>query len=138
MGKLNWVRLLLGGLLAGVVINIFEFVTNDVFLGKHWAAAMRALGRHLPPHAMPLFIIWGFVLGIAAIWLYAVARPRFGPGPKTTIFTSLGCWVLAYVLGSLSAGAMGLVPYRLLVIGTIVGLVEILLASLAGAWVYKE
>ncbi|MGA2483949.1 MAG: hypothetical protein ABSF92_12620 [Candidatus Acidiferrales bacterium] len=138
MGKLNWVRLLLGGLLAGVVINIFEFVTNDVFLGKHWDAAMRALGRHLPPHAMPLFIIWGFVLGIAAIWLYAVARPRFGPGPKTAIFTGLGCWVLAYVLGSLSAGAMGLVPYRLLVIGTIVGLVEILLASLAGAWVYKE
>ena len=28
MGKINWVRVLLGGLLAGFIINIFEYVTN--------------------------------------------------------------------------------------------------------------
>jgi hypothetical protein len=33
MGKINWARVLLGGLLAGFVINIFEYVTNGVVLG---------------------------------------------------------------------------------------------------------
>ena len=32
MGKINWARVLLGGLIAGLVINIFEYVTNGVVL----------------------------------------------------------------------------------------------------------
>jgi hypothetical protein len=138
MSKINWVRVLLGGLLAGVIINIFEYVTNDVLLAHQWGAVMKALGRELPPHAIALFILWGFLMGIGAIWLYAVARPRFGPGAKTAVWSGLGCWFLAYALGSLSAGAMGLFPCQLLAISTVVGLVEIIVASLAGAWVYKE
>ena len=30
MGKINWARVLLGGLVAGFIINIFEYVTNGV------------------------------------------------------------------------------------------------------------
>jgi len=33
---------------------------------------------------------------------------------------------------------LGLFPKRLLVVGGIVGLVEIIVASLVGAWLYKE
>jgi hypothetical protein len=47
MGKINWERVLLGGLLAGFIINIFEYVTNGVVLAANWDAAMKALGRHL-------------------------------------------------------------------------------------------
>ncbi len=87
MAKINWGRVFLGGLLAGLVINIFEYVTNGVVLAADWDAAMRALGRHLPMSAIAVFVVGGFISGIAAIWLYAAARPRFGAGPKTAVLT---------------------------------------------------
>ncbi len=37
MGKINWGRVFLGGLLAGVVVNVFEFVTNGLVLASNWA-----------------------------------------------------------------------------------------------------
>jgi hypothetical protein len=62
----------------------------------------------------------------------------FGPGPKTAAITGFGYWVFGYALPNFGYSAMGLFPTRLLVIGTIVGLVELLAASLCGAWLYKE
>ena len=94
MGKINWVRVLLGGLLAGLVINIFEYVTNGILLAANWDAAMKALGRQLSMSAIAVFIVGGFIGGIAAIWLYAAARPRFGPGPKTAVLTGFAYWVV--------------------------------------------
>jgi hypothetical protein len=138
MGRINWGRVFLGGLLAGVVINIFEYVTNGVVLAAEWEAAMKALGRQMSNSAIAVFVAWGFLVGIAAIWLYAAARPRFGPGPKTAAWTGFGCWVLGYALPNFSMAPLGLFPSRLLVIGTIVGLVEITVASVIGAWIYKE
>ncbi len=40
MGKINWGRVLLGGLLAGIVVNVFEYVTNGVVLASDWNAVM--------------------------------------------------------------------------------------------------
>jgi len=138
MGKINWVRVLLGGLLAGFIINIFEYVTNGVVLAADWDAAMKALGRHLSMSAVAVFIVGGFIGGIAAIWLYAAARPRFGAGPKTAALTGFAYWVVGYALPTLGQMPLGLFPKRLLVVGGIVGLVEIIVASLVGAWLYKE
>lgn len=138
MGKINWTRVLLGGLLAGVIINAFEFFTNGVVLARDWEATMKALGRTMTPGALVVFVIWGFLAGISAIWLYAAARPRFGPGAKTAALTGFAFWVFAYALPTLGNWALGLFPKRLLVIGVLVGLVEVILASVAGAWLYKE
>ena len=92
----------------------------------------------MPPSAVPIFIVNGFLTGIAAIWLYAAARPRFGPGAKTAALTGLGFWVMGYALPAIGWAAMHLFPHRLVGIGTAVGLVEIIVASIAGAALYKE
>ena len=138
MGKINWGRVFLGGLLAGVVVNVFESVTNGVVLAGQWDAAQRALGHPMPPSAVPIFIVWGFLVGIAAIWLYAALRPRFGPGPKTAVLSGLGFWIIGYAFPNLSLAALQQYPLRLLVITTLVGLVEIVAGSLVGGWLYKE
>jgi hypothetical protein len=135
MGKINWARVLLGGLVAGFVINIFEYVTNGMLLAADWDAAMKALGRHLSMSAAAVFIVGGFIGGIAAIWLYAATRPRFGAGPKTAAVTGFAYWVVGYALPTLSQMLLGLFPNRLLLVGG--GLVEIIVASLVGAWLYK-
>jgi hypothetical protein len=140
MAHSNRGRVILGGLLAGVVINIVEFITNGVILREAWGQAMQALGKptQLSAGAIVIFNIWGFLLGIAAVWLYAAIRPRYGAGPKTAIRAGLVAWAIAVFLANLGNYPLGIFPTSLLVISSIVALVEIVIATLAGAWLYKE
>src|SRR5437870_2454167 len=100
MGKINWTRVILGGLVAGVIINVFESVLNGVILAKDMEAAISALGRQMGGGALALFIAWGFLVGIFAVWLYAAIRPRFGAGPKTALCAGAAVWGLGYLLAS--------------------------------------
>ncbi len=77
-------------------------------------------------------------MGIAAVWLYAAIRPRYGAGPKTAIRVGLVTWAVAVFLANLGNYPLGLFPTRLLVITSVVALVEIVVATLVGAWLYKE
>jgi len=140
MVRTNRGRVILGGLLAGLVINIVEYITNGVVLKEGWGQAMRALGKsaELNTGAIVMFNIWGFLLGIAAVWLYAAIRPRYGAGPSTAVRAGLVAWAVAVFLPNLSNYPLGLFPARLLVIATLVALIEIPVATLAGAWLYKE
>lgn len=140
MAHTNRVRVILGGLLAGVVINVIEFITNGVVLRQAWGQAMQALGKPagISAGAIVIFNVWGFLLGIGAVWLYAAIRPRYGLGVKTAIRAGLAAWALAVFLSNLSNYPLGLFPARLLAITTLVALVEIVLATVAGAWIYKE
>ena len=95
MGKINWSRVVLGGLLAGLVLNVFDFLVNGVWLMADWEAAMRALGKDPISNAMiGLYVLWDFALGIFVIWLYAAVRPRYGAGPGTAVLAGVaGGWV---------------------------------------------
>ncbi|MDA2938274.1 hypothetical protein MYX75_08440 [Acidobacteria bacterium AH-259-A15] len=139
MGKINLGRVILGGLLAGLILNVGEFILNEPILGRDWAAAMEALNQ--PPvggSAIAWFVVMGFVLGMVLIWLYAAIRPRFGAGPKSAVIAGLAAWFFAYLYSAVGMGAMGLFPNRLLLIGIVWGLFELPIATLAGAWLYKE
>ena len=140
MGKINAARVLLGGLLAGVVINISEFFWNGVVFMKDMQDAMAKLGRTMDTGAatMAIFIAWGFLVGILAVWLYAGVRPRFGAGPRTAIRAGLMMWLLVYVQATISMAPMGLFPARLILISLPTTLVEIVLATWLGARLYKE
>jgi len=139
MGQINWARVILGGIVAGVIIDISEGVLNGVVLMQDWADAMKALGK---PEAGPMQIAWfnvyGLVLGLTAIWLYAAIRPRYGAGPKTAVCAGLAMWFIAYALGSAAGMIMGIFPSNLMIIGMIWGLFEMVIATVAGAKLYKE
>jgi len=139
MGKINYGRVVLGGLVAGVIINIGEFILNGLILMNDWNEAMKALNK--PPmggSAILIMVVLCLLLGIFLTWVYAAIRPRFAPGPKTAICAGLTVWTLAYAWSSLSGLTMNVFPARLFVIGMIWGLFEITIAALAGAWLYKE
>ena len=138
MGKINWPRVILGGLVAGVIINIFEYVLNGVVLARDMEAATSALGRQMGGGQLAMFIAWGFLVGIFAIWLYAGIRPRYGAGPKTALCAASAVWSLGYLLAAVAPLALNLFPTRLMVIGLAVGLVEVIVGTLAGAWLYRE
>jgi len=138
MGKVNWVRVILGGLLAGVIINVFEFILNGLLLAKDMQAAISARGKQMGGGQLLMFAAWGFLVGIFAVWLYAGIRPRYGAGLKTALCAGLAVWCLGYLLADVTPLALKLFPIRLTVIGLAVGLVEVSVGTLAGAWLYRE
>jgi hypothetical protein len=140
MGHINWARVILGGLLAGIVINAFEFVLNSVVLPNDWAAAMRALGKPetLAAGQIAGFVLWGFLVGVFAIWLYAELRPHYGARPITALIAGLAVWFLGYLLASVMPLALNLFPGRLMLIGLAIGLVEAIAGTMAGAWLYQS
>ena len=139
MGRINISRVIAGGLLAGLIINISEFILNGLVLAQATEAAMQAL--NLPPIDMRMivwFVLAGFALGIVTVWLYAAIRPRFGPGVGTAACAALMVWFLAYVYPSLFLAVMHVFPRKLIAIGTLWGLPEIVIAGIVGAWPYTE
>ena len=138
MGKVNWGRVLLGGLAAGLVIDLSEYVLNTFVWAAQNAAALEALNIQMRANAIPIYLTEGLLRGIAAVWVYAAARPRYGAGAKTATITALGVWVFSYVLPNLDSFATGLFSGRLLCLWTIAGLPEIIVASVVGAALYKE
>jgi len=139
MGKINTARVLLGGLLAGLIIDIGEYILNDPILGKRWEAAMQSLNRS-PIGAQGIigFVLLGFVLGILCVWLYAAIRPRYGAGPKTALCAGLAAWAFASFYPTIGMMGLGLFPRHVLLIAVIWTLVEVPIATVIGAWLYKE
>jgi hypothetical protein len=126
MGKINLGRVILGGLLAGVVLNVGESILNMPILGAEWEEAMRSLNKTpFGGSAIAIFVVLGFLLGIAIVWLYAAIRPRFGAGPKTAVCAGLFVWAIAYLYLSVGQMPLNIFPVRLLAISTIWGLVEV-------------
>lgn len=140
MKHTNRSRVLLGGLLAGVVINGIEYIANGVLLKDAWARAMQAMGRPegFTTGAMGMFIVCGFLLGIASVWLYAAICTRYGAGSNTAIRAGVVAWVLGSLIPNLASYPMGFFPTGLLVIASIIALVEIVLGTIAGSRFYKE
>ncbi|PYP12721.1 MAG: hypothetical protein DMD54_18020, partial [Gemmatimonadetes bacterium] len=76
MGKINLQKVIVGGLIAGVVLNIVDFVLFGVVLKDQMAAAMTALNRPAMTNAqVPRFVVLDFVAGVFLVWLYAAIRP---------------------------------------------------------------
>src|SRR5256885_13064365 len=112
MGKINWGRVVLGGLLAGVVLNIVDFLTYGVGLKADMAAAMTTLGKSpaAMDSAIPLWVALGFVSGIGLLWAYAAIRPRFGAGGKTALIAGLAVWFFVGPLHAIGESPVGLMP----------------------------
>lgn len=139
MGKINIQRVVLGGLLAGVVLNVIDYVLYGVILKSDFDSALQALGKPAMGGSMiAVFVFLDFLFGIFLVWLYAAIRPRFGAGPRTAVFAGLTMWVLYGLLHAVSEAPLGLFPTRLYVIGSVVALVQYPLAALAGARPYTE
>ncbi|HTO75602.1 MAG TPA: hypothetical protein VMQ61_05950 [Thermoanaerobaculia bacterium] len=138
MKSVNWGRVILGGILAGVVINVSEFVLNEVALKKANEDAMKALGKSMPESGGTILIwmILGFVIGIAAVWLYAAIRPRYGGGPGTAVKAGIAVWVLGSLYMTVVFWNLGLYPINVLLL--LWTLVEAIVSTVAGAWLYKE
>jgi hypothetical protein len=139
MSGMNRSRLLLAGLIAGLVINVGEFLLNVPVAGASFEAALIAAGLPIATgSSIMVYVAMAFALGFAAVWTYAAIRERYGPGPTTAIRAGLLIWTVGFLLPTISLGMLGIFPMNLLLLAGAWTLVEIPLATVAGAWVYRE
>lgn len=80
---MNWKRIWTGAALAGIVFWLFEIgnliLTQRVLVPEpnlQWNEVISISGSLIIPS-----LVSGFLLS----WLYALARPRLGPGPMTAL-----------------------------------------------------
>lgn len=136
---MNAMRVLLGGLLAGVFINISEAVLNAGILMDQYQAAMEMHGLTEPSWAMAGYIVSGFVLGLVLAWEYAAIRPRLGPGWRTGAIAGVVLWIVGYAVPTIWFLAMGLsVGAGATTLAMVWGLVELVLAGVIAGWLYRE
>ena len=138
MGKVNLSRVILGGIVAGIIVNISMYLLHDVVLKAHHEATMQALGKTMPAggSVLVVWLLYGFVWAIVAVWLYAAIRPRYGAGPGTAARAAVAAWFFGCLLPSVAMWNMGLLPFSGLEVGW--DLVTEIIAVIAGAAVYKE
>ena len=145
MSKVNGMRVVLGGLLAGLVIFAGQIAFHWFILGSKWwffiaiSKPLQQAGT-IAGYVGPLFL-----KGIAAIWLYAALSTRFGPGTRGVVITGLGYWAIGDALPTLGYAPLlathpWLQPFRAgkWITASIVELVLIVLATFVGAWAYNQ
>ena len=142
MGKINVPKVLIGGLIAGVVLSIIDVLLYGAVLKAPMEVAWHAAGRPAMSDALrsievPASIFLDLVAGVFLVWMYAAIRPRFGAGPGTAVKAGLAGWFLAALLSTMFT-AQGIMPGNIMIITTLVLLVEYPLAAVIGAKFYTE
>jgi hypothetical protein len=140
MGKINIGRLILGGIVAGIALDLVDFWVDGVLLAKMWNGQLATWGKE--PFAgsqIALFLTFGLIIGILTIWIYAGIRPRFGPGLKTAIYAGVVVWILSEVIPNFALmWATHFFSGHLTAYTTLGAFFEIVFGAICGAAVYKE
>jgi len=139
MNNINLGRVVLGGLLAGLVLNIGEIMFNDFVLGTQMKAFL-AEHNFKEPSGNFIAVAVGltFVMGIVLVLGYAMIRSRLGPGVNTAIVAGIFAWFGVYFYTGIINGVLFGLSLGTICTVTVWGLVQYALAGVAGAWLYKE
>jgi hypothetical protein len=137
--SVNTGRVVLGGLLSGLVLNIGEFIFNDFVVGTQMKAWLAAHNFAEPTGKFVATAVGlTFVMGIVIVFTYALIRSRLGPGVNTAIIAGLISWFAVYLYVGIINGVLFGFTVNMIGIAIVWGLVEYVLAAIAGAWLYKE
>ncbi len=140
--SLNPRRVITGGLLAGVIIIIFNIFAQFILMDR----VQHEMNTWMPGSvdrmnmgagAIAAGLIMKFLIGIILIWLYAAILPRFGPGPRTASYVAITVWILGAIFFS-DFPLMGMMSVASYVLLEIMQLVTLLIAILVGARIYSE
>jgi hypothetical protein len=139
---INTSKVIVGGLIGGVVANVIDFGINGFVLADMQKASLEALNPTLAANAMqpgkiPIFVVLDFVWLIATVWLYAAIRPRFGPGARTAVYAAVASWVIGSVVAGYFA-AIGMFSWGFYGISALASLVNAIISTIVGAKFYTE
>ncbi|MGQ0702320.1 MAG: hypothetical protein ACT4PM_04215 [Gemmatimonadales bacterium] len=139
MGGINLNRWFLGGIVAAVVIWLIEGGASTLYMDDVQAAlSAHSLSMEMTSGVVLLSVVLSLLVGLALIFFYAAARPRFGPGPRTAFIVAVAMWAGGYLPALAGYVMIGLYPQSMVMLWGAIGLIELIIAALLGGWVYRE
>jgi len=139
--KINWTRLIVGGLIAAIICFASDGFMHEQLLGRDWEAVYSNLGITEPPHntsALLYFAIFELGRGFVSMLFYATMRTPFGPGPKTAVLAGIAAWVAFSLTGPAQFIPLGFFSNPLWLKVAALQLVTSIIATIAGAALYKD
>ena len=141
---INTSKVIVGGLAAGVVMNILDFIMNGVIFGDRMKADLNAFHpgagdamAAMDTNSMIGYIILDFVVGLVLAYSYAAMRPRFGAGAKTAIMSAIVLWIFGTIV-STNFLVMGIMSKGLWLSFAFAYLICLIIASLVAGALYSE
>lgn len=141
---MNWTRFVLGGFATGTIMLISQIVLHTVVLiepgtalVRDWATRGLDASAALEPSIPLTLALYG--LGFVSLWVYVAMRPRFGPGATTALRVGVVVWAASHLFTAIYVHAgIVILPSRLVWLPAAWTLVEVPLATVVGAWLYRE
>ena len=140
MSKINMGKVIVGGIVAGIIMNVVDYLVNGYLLAAQWTEASKKLNTGVDAmagSAVASYVGGDLILGILIVWLYAAMRPRFGAGAGTALRAAIAVWVTSLVFSGQMA-MLGVYPSNLVMMSLCGALVAMIAGGYAGGMLYKE
>jgi hypothetical protein len=141
MAQINWARLIVGTLIAAIIMFFTDGFIHEAILKTDWQAVYAGLRTAEPEaHGANLVYFAVFELGRAftAMLFYVTMRALFGAGPKTAVLAGIAGWIASSLTGPAQFIPLGFFSNALWLKVGAIHLVTSILATLAGAALYKS
>ena len=141
MAKINWGRLIVGVLVAAVIMFLTDGFIHERLVNAEWRAVYDGLRAAEPEeHGTSMVYFAVFELGRAfiAMLFYATMRTHFGAGPKTAVIAGIASWIAFSLTGPAQFIPLGFFSTALWLKVGALHLITSILATIAGAALYKD
>ena len=141
MPKINWARLTIGVIVAAIIMFLTDGFFHEKIANADWQAVYAALNAREPdPHGTSLVYFAIFEIGRAftALFLYALMRTHFGAGPKTAVLAGIVGWIAFSLTGPAQFIPLGFFYNALWLKVGAFHLITSIVATVAGAAIYKD
>lgn len=137
---MNYGRIVLGGIVGGIAFNLVSILVNVLALGSRYALLQSRNVFRLEPRLpfLPVQVLLLIGVSIGLVGLYAAARPRLGPGPRTAAG-------VGFLVGLIAAVPNAVAQFCWTFVGGFVSLWQGIAviagctaATLVGGWMYRE
>lgn len=142
MKKISIGKVALAALAASLVFLFVEMILEGAVLlifGVSEAKMMQEASIPIPSGTLyyVLTIVYLYLVCSLIMWVYAAIRPRFRDHMGAALAASLVFWLFAFLF-VVNYSNVGLYPLKFALLGMGFNLIEIPVAVMAGALVYRE
>jgi hypothetical protein len=141
MAQINWGRVILGSLIAAIIMFVADGFLHEAVAKADWQAVYDRLRATQPePHGinMVYFAVFELGRGFTVMMFYVLMRPFFGVGPKTAALAGVLGWVAYSLTGPVQFIPLGFFSTALWLKVGALHLILSILATIAGAALYKD
>jgi hypothetical protein len=137
MTRINVSRVVLGGVVAGLVMGIGEAV--HILYTASWSRALTDLGA-VGPTTVTATVVSVTILaaGMIMMWVYALLREHYGAGPATAVRVGVAFAFFTHLLPAVALWHFGLLPAGVVALHAVWGFVAVPIGVVAGAALYQE